>query len=174
MKDKVIGLIWRFGKNDYQISLTQYDDKDQEVLQDIETRYGDADRYSCVRGDENLTIKDANIEYWESEWSKGERKRLRTFMLDGYYKTRLPIHQGITRKETVFKYINKETLELDNVEYWGTKDYEKHYYKIGSWANECYKHLSTDSFDVVIIIDKGKVIEFWYVDKIGTIKKVYL
>lgn len=174
MKDKVIGLIWRFGKNDYQISLTQYDDKDQEVLQDIETRYVDADRNSCVRGNENLTIKDANIKYWENEWSKGEKKKLRTFILDGYYKTRLPIHQGITRKETVFRYINTETLELDDAEYWGTEDYENHYEKMGAWAIDCHKHLSTDSFDVVIIIDKGKVIEFWFVDKIGTIKKVYL
>lgn len=86
MKDKVIGLIWRFGNNDYQISLTQYDDKDQEVLQDIETRYGDADRNSCVRGDENLTIKDANIEYWEREWSKGKKKKLRTFIFVKTYK----------------------------------------------------------------------------------------
>ena len=94
-------------------------------------------------------------------------------MLDGYYKTRLPINQDITRKETVFRYINTETLDFDNAEYGGTEEYEKHYEKIGSWARHCHKHLTTDSFDVVVIINKGKVCEFWYVDRIGTIKKVY-
>jgi hypothetical protein len=62
-KDTVIGLIYRFGKNDYQISLTDFSESDQQTLQEIFMKYEDS--WSCIRGDKNASIDDANIDYWE-------------------------------------------------------------------------------------------------------------
>lgn len=68
MDSKIIGVIWRFGKNDYQISLTDFDQEDQKKLLEIDDKY--SEKYSCERGNENLTIKAANVEYWEKDWGE--------------------------------------------------------------------------------------------------------
>ena len=62
-KDTIIGLIYRFDKNDYQISLTDFSEADQQTLQEIFMKY--EDDWSCIRGDKNTSIDDANIDYWE-------------------------------------------------------------------------------------------------------------
>lgn len=62
-KETVIGLIYRFDKNDYQISLTDFSESDQQTLQEIFMKYEDS--WSCIRGDKNASIDDANIDYWE-------------------------------------------------------------------------------------------------------------
>lgn len=62
-KDTVIGLIYRFDKNDYQISLMDFSEEDQKILQNLMMKYDN--ECSCVRGDKELTIDDANIDYWE-------------------------------------------------------------------------------------------------------------
>jgi hypothetical protein len=92
MDSKIIGVIWRFGKNDYQISITDYDEEDEQALLKIDEKYGDRDAYSGLRGDENISIKDANIEYWENDWAKEERldkqKELATKLYNaGFIKT---------------------------------------------------------------------------------------
>lgn len=88
--DKIIGVVWRFGKNDYQISLTDYDKEDQEKLLAIDAKY--EEKYSCERGNENLTIKAANAEFWEDLWDMedrlNKRKELATRLYDiGMIKT---------------------------------------------------------------------------------------
>lgn len=70
MEEKIIGLVYRFGKNDYQISLMDFDDKDQDKLMIMEEKY--SNKCSCERGDMNLTLKDANVEYWESNTERKE------------------------------------------------------------------------------------------------------
>lgn len=75
MNEKVIGLIWRFKKNDYQISLMDYDKNDQKVLMALMDKY--SEKCSCERGDENLAIKAANIEYWEEEWAEADMEQRR-------------------------------------------------------------------------------------------------
>ena len=77
MEQKIIGVIWRYGKNDYQISLADFNKADERALLKIDMKYGDNDGYSCVRGDENISIKDANIEYWENGWAKQELENVR-------------------------------------------------------------------------------------------------
>ena len=64
-KDTVIGLIYRFDKNDYQISLTDFSESDQQTLQEIFMKYEDS--WSCIRGNKNTSIDDANIDYWERD-----------------------------------------------------------------------------------------------------------
>lgn len=61
--DKIIGLIYRFGDNDYQLNIMNFSQADQKILQDIFMKY-DND-CSCVRGDKFTTIDDANIDYFE-------------------------------------------------------------------------------------------------------------
>lgn len=63
MDEKVIGLVYRFGRNDYQISLMEFDEADQAVLMEMEEKY--SDNCSCERGNIYMTLKDANIEYLE-------------------------------------------------------------------------------------------------------------
>lgn len=62
-KENVIGLIYRFDNNDYQISLMDFSEEDQKILQNLMMKYDN--ECSCVRGDKELTIDDANIDYWE-------------------------------------------------------------------------------------------------------------
>lgn len=63
--EEIIGLVYRFGANDYQLSLTRFEPSDQELLLEIFTKYCDKDAFSCARGGKKLTIDDANIDYWE-------------------------------------------------------------------------------------------------------------
>lgn len=62
-KENVIGLIYRFDNNDYQISLMDFSEEDQKILQNLMMKYDN--ECSCARGDKELTIDDANIDYWE-------------------------------------------------------------------------------------------------------------
>lgn len=75
MAEKVIGLIWRFGKNDYQMSIMDFDRDDQEVLMTLMEKY--SEECSCERGDENLTIKAANVEFWEKKWAEADMEKRR-------------------------------------------------------------------------------------------------
>lgn len=69
--EKVIGLIYRFNKNDYQISLMDFDAHDQDILMNMMEKYDDD--CSCERGNStNLTLFRANIEYWERIWAEQE------------------------------------------------------------------------------------------------------
>lgn len=62
-KDSVIGLIYRFDHNDYQLSLMDFEKANQELLQKIFMKY--ANDCSCIRGNKDISINDANIEHWE-------------------------------------------------------------------------------------------------------------
>ena len=75
MNDKIIGLVWRYGKNDYEIMLNEFDEVDQERLQDIYDRY--ADGGSGERGDKFLTLETSNVDYWEDEWAKADMESRR-------------------------------------------------------------------------------------------------
>lgn len=71
----VIGLIWRYGNNDYQINLMEFSPKEKEILDKILQNH--EDDASGVRGDALLTIKGANIAFWEEKWSTKERNKRR-------------------------------------------------------------------------------------------------
>ena len=70
MKDeKVFGIIYRFGYNDYQISLADFSDEDSDAIEEIWMKY--EDNCTCERGDRNMTLDDANLEYFDkmdAEW----------------------------------------------------------------------------------------------------------
>ena len=61
--ESIIGMVYRFGKNDYQISIMDFDDTDQAILQAIFMKY--ENEMSGERGDKTLSIENANIDYWE-------------------------------------------------------------------------------------------------------------
>lgn len=78
MSEKIIGLIYRYGKNDYGIMLNDFDKVDSERLMDIYTRY--ADEGSGIRGDGNKSINDANVEYWENMWLRENLEERRKWL----------------------------------------------------------------------------------------------
>ena len=75
MTDKIIGLVWRYGINDYGIIINEFDEVDQKRLQDIYGRY--AEDSSGARGEKNLTLDTCNVDYWESEWAKADMESRR-------------------------------------------------------------------------------------------------
>ena len=91
--------------------------------------------------------------------------------MEGYYKTRIKVKPQLNRAETVCDYLM--TTLYENVEFWGLSDTDQVYTNIGKWALNIEKNLSDDSFDVVMIFHDDNITEFWYVDEIGTIKKVF-
>ena len=82
--EKVIGLIYRFSKNDYQISLMDFDKHDQSTLMAMMEKYDDG--WSCVRGDAKLTIDHANVEYWEKNWAEQDAEAERNALAAKLYK----------------------------------------------------------------------------------------
>ena len=82
--EKVIGLIYRFGKNDYQISLMETDEHDQDLLMKIMEKYGDD--CSATRGDGKLTIEDANVDWFERSWAAKEAEAKRKELAHKIYK----------------------------------------------------------------------------------------
>ncbi len=65
--EKVIGLIYRFGNDDYQINITEFTPEELEQLDRILQNHENDS--SCERGNAELSIKDANIDYWERGWN---------------------------------------------------------------------------------------------------------
>lgn len=84
MSEKVIGLVYRFGKNDYQINLMETDEHDQDLLMKIMDKY-DND-CSAERGDDRLSIKDANVEWFERSWATKEAEAKRKELAHKVYK----------------------------------------------------------------------------------------
>jgi hypothetical protein len=142
MDMKVIGYILRYGKNDYQISLAEFKKEDEEAIIDIATKY-DNDS-SGIRGDENLTIKDANIEYWEYGWSKRDREKARIALAEKAW--------DICKKDNSF-YDDHEGKWFDKKEMYQSLGSAKscayfietvlQFYD-GSEENKCYYDLSMD------------------------------
>lgn len=91
--------------------------------------------------------------------------------MEGYYKTRIAVKPELTRAQTVCDYLM--TTLYENVEFWGVAETEQVYTNIGKWALNIDKNLSDDSFEVVMIFHDDNITEFWYVDEMGTIKKIF-
>lgn len=75
MQDKIIGLVWRYDKNDYGIIINEFDEIDQARLQDIYLRY--ADNASGERGSKSLNLEECNVDYWEKDWAKADMEHKR-------------------------------------------------------------------------------------------------
>lgn len=69
--DQVIGVVVRHGYNDYELLLTSFSEEDSFAIYDILAPY--EDDMSGIRGDKNISLNDANIDWWE----KDERPRYR-------------------------------------------------------------------------------------------------
>lgn len=82
--DKVIGLIYRFRANDYQISLMDFDKHDQDILMGMMEKYDD--KCSCERGDRLLNIKSANVDFFESKWAEQDAEAKRKALAAKLYK----------------------------------------------------------------------------------------
>lgn len=75
MKEVPIGIVWRFGRNDYQIALFNPSAKEEEYLNEV--MMSTENCCTCIRGDENLNLKDADVNYWEDAWAKEEAETKR-------------------------------------------------------------------------------------------------
>ena len=82
--EKVIGLIYRFDKNDYQISIMDFEAVHQDFLMKLMEQYDDD--CSCERGDAKLTIAQANVEYWEEKWAEQNAEARRKALAAKLYK----------------------------------------------------------------------------------------
>lgn len=82
--EKVIGLIYRFDKNDYQINIMDFDAHDQNTLMAMMDKYDN--ECSCERGDAKLTIDQANVEYWEKNWAEQDAEAKRKTLAAKLYK----------------------------------------------------------------------------------------
>ncbi len=70
-KERIIGIVYRYRENDYQISLADFTPAELRILDKILCNHENDS--SGERGDADMKIKDANIEYWEKEW-KAEKE----------------------------------------------------------------------------------------------------
>ena len=103
----VIGLIWRYGKDDYQINFMDFNPNEQTKLNEIfENHEDDA---SGIRGDALLTIKSANIAYWEKEWSAKERNKKRLELAHKIYQ------HGMVESDNMYDYGAEEQLTYGDI-----------------------------------------------------------
>ena len=65
---RMIGVICRYGFNDYEIMLSTLSLKDSEKLWNIITPYAEPDGCCGARGGMDMTLSDCNIQYLEDEW----------------------------------------------------------------------------------------------------------
>lgn len=70
MKEAPIGIVWRFGRNDYQISLFNPTPAEEEDLNRV--MKSTENSCTCIRGDAKLSLNDADVKYWEDVWAKEE------------------------------------------------------------------------------------------------------
>lgn len=68
MADRNIGVVIRFGFNDYEILLTNLTDEDDQKLWEILTPYADGNECCSYRGDKTMTLEDCNIGWLERDW----------------------------------------------------------------------------------------------------------
>ena len=105
--EKIIGVVWRFRKNDYQISLVDYDADDQQKLQEIDEKYDE--EYSCERGTKELCIKDANVEYWEKKWAEQDAEAKRKTLAAKLYKIGM-VETGIMYDDQADEQLTEEKI----------------------------------------------------------------
>jgi hypothetical protein len=71
MQEKIIGLIWRYGKNDYGVMMANMDGDDQEDLMRIYERYEEDS--TNERGNMDMSLSDAGVLYWEDRFDFMEK-----------------------------------------------------------------------------------------------------
>ena len=105
--EKVIGLIYRFGKNDYQINIMDFDERDQGTLMAMMDKYGN--ECSCERGDAKLTIAQANVEYWEKKWAEQDAEAKRKALAAKLYRC------GMVETDIMYDYQADEQLTEEKI-----------------------------------------------------------
>ena len=68
MKEGVIGVIYRHGFNDYEFMIGDFPKEIRERIEILISGYDDGYNMSGARGDRDMTLADANINYWEKEF----------------------------------------------------------------------------------------------------------
>ena len=105
--EKVIGLIYRFNKNDYQISIMDFEAVHQDFLMKLMEQYDDD--CSCVRGDAKLTIDQADIEDWEKNWAKQDAEAKRKALAAKLYKIGM-VETGIMYDDQADEQLTEEKI----------------------------------------------------------------
>lgn len=103
----VIGLIWRYGYNDYQINLMEFNPSEQAKLDEMLTAH--EDDASGIRGSANLTIESANIAFWEKEWSAKERNKRRLELAHKIYQ------RGMVETDDMYDPGSDEQITYENI-----------------------------------------------------------
>jgi len=91
-------------------------------------------------------------------------------LMNGYYKATLPCKRGYKNYELAKAYVKKATWE--NAELIGIDFDNETSSKIGKWALGVT--IPLDTFDIILVFSNGLLSEYWYVNEVATIKKVYL
>lgn len=84
MKEVPVGIVWRYGRNDYQINLFNPSQEEEEHLNKV--MMSTENCCTCIRGNEDLSLKDADVNYWEDAWAKEEAEAKRKALAAKLYK----------------------------------------------------------------------------------------
>lgn len=105
--EKVIGLIYRFKENDYQINLMDFDKHDQSILMNMMEKYDDDS--TCIRGDRMLNIGSANVDFFESKWTKQDAEAKRIALAEKLYEV------GMKETNILYDYQADEQLTIEHL-----------------------------------------------------------
>ena len=68
MRDEtVIGIVYRHGRNDYEIMLGEFPSDMERKINKMIVDFDNGYNLAGARGDKNLSLNDANISYFETE-----------------------------------------------------------------------------------------------------------
>lgn len=62
-EERMFGLVYRFGVNDYQVMFMDFSEEDEQILEDISMKY--ENNCTCVRGDKTMTLAEADCEFFD-------------------------------------------------------------------------------------------------------------
>lgn len=159
--DRMIGVICRYGFNDYQIMLTEFSDEDNEKLWNIITPYADNDKVWGERGNRDMTLKENNVDYLESDWqpkyrSTADDKDIVTISeIFNRYVQINGTHKGFE------EYVNDGFINGNEKEYEEIKADDNKPYKIVNYGHFKYEF---PDYDGEFYIPNGWVDNSWYND----------
>ena len=107
----VVGFVWRYGNNDYGIAITNFDKKDEKILMDIYTKYTEANVFSgCRENAHNCNVENANIAYWEKEWSAKEIAQKRRELAEKIYQV------GVVETDVLYDHNEDTHLTVEDLD----------------------------------------------------------
>ena len=127
--EKIIGVIYRHGYNDYEFTLGDFPTEMADSIESMVMNFDDGYNISGCRGDRNMTLADANIAHFEKEWkwsniTEDVKKRIINNMEDLYYDKYREI---VPDEEGIWELLEESPIEVIYNLLEALKDKEKHY-----------------------------------------------